>query len=308
MAPRMPEIHSDLTEERKFVGARREKAGLAVPMLLQNRKVAIGLLIVVALCVTTYLLPFVWDIDPYRQDLINQLKPPGSYRRDGGLYLLGTDHFGRDVFARLVYGVRVPLYIASLSAFLGALMGLAVGLPAGYVGGVLDRFVNGLIDVQLSLPFILVALFILVVFGASVFNIVIVFTLLSWPLAARVARGEARRLRSVLFIEACRSMGFSTARIIYKHILPNAIPPVLVVTAVQVAHFVITEAALGFFGLGVAPPEPTWGNMLADARNYMNRAWWLGLLPGLAIILLAMAANSVGEGLREYYNPQDRNK
>ena len=274
---------------------------------LANTRLKIGLLIIAMLIAVFAIAVFFTDLDPYRQSLLMRLKPPGSFGRDGHHYLLGTDQFGRDVLARLIYGIRVPLTVALLSAVLGAVLGLAIGLPAGYFGGPLDGLLSYVVDVQLSLPFILIALFVLALFGSSVPNIILVFASLSWPIVARVARVSARQLRSSLFIEACKAAGLSTTRILLRHVVPNALPPVIAIMAVQVSQFVIAESSLGFFGLGVAPPEPTWGNMLADGRDYMSQAWWMNVFPGLGIVLLAGAANIFGEGLREVLDPREGN-
>lgn len=274
---------------------------------LSNRRLVLGV-VFLALLVGLFIFVIAFTgLDPYKQNLAMRLKPPGSLGPRGDFFILGTDQFGRDVLARLAYGIRVPLVVAILSAILGAALGLGIGLSAGYFGGTLDSLLSYVVDVQLSLPFILIALFVLTLFGSNVVNIVLVFTLLSWPIAARVARVQAMQLRTSLFVEACKASGLSTLRIILRHVLPNALPPVIVVTAIQVSHFVIAEASLGFFGMGVPPPEPTWGNMLADARNYMSQAWWLNVMPGICIVFLAGAANMFGEGLREILDPRDDN-
>jgi peptide/nickel transport system permease protein len=271
---------------------------------LSNKRLMIGLLILLLLLAVFAYVAVLTDVDPYRQRLLARLRPPGTALANGQVFYLGTDQFGRDVLARLIYGVRVPLMVAVLSAFFGGALGMAVGIAAGYFGGVVDRALSYVVDIQLSMPFILVALFVLALFGSSVINIILVFTLLSWPIIARVARVIALQLRQAPFIDACRASGLSTTRILVAHVLPNTLPPVIAVMAVQVSHFVLAEASLGFFGLGVPPPEPTWGNMLAAGRDYMSQAWWLNVIPGLCIVLLAGASNLFGEGLREVLDPK----
>lgn len=268
-------------------------------------RIRISVAILLTMVVITLFAAVFTDLDPYHQSLGMRLKPPGSIGKDGAVYWLGSDQFGRDMLARLIWGIKVPLTVALLSAVLGAVIGLAVGLPAGYFGGFWDGVLGYIVDVQLSLPFILIALFVLALFGSSVTNIILVFSVLSWPIVARVARVSAMQLRNSLFVDACRATGIPTWRILLHHVLPNAVAPVIVITTIQVSHFVIAESSLGFFGLGVMPPEPTWGNMLADGRNFISQAWWMNLLPGLCIILLAGAANTFGEGLRVVLDPKD---
>ncbi len=198
----------------------------------------------------------------------------------------------------------MPLLVAVCSAVLGGLIGTAAGLLAGYRGGWLDALIGLVIDTQLALPFILVGLLVMVLFGPSAKNIVLVFTFMSWPIAARTARAQAAGIVNTQFVEACRVAGGGHLRVLLRHVLPNAVSQVIVVMTVQVASFIIYEAALGFFGLGIPPPEPTWGNMLADSRNYLTQAWWLGLLPGLSIAAVALTATTLGEGLRQVLDPR----
>lgn len=290
--------------EPPAASARGALAGSGRWLAPRNRRVLISAAILAVLIAVALLAPVIAPFSPTEQNIAMRLRPPGTATATGGVYLAGTDQYGRDVFSRLIYGVRIPLVVALSSALLGSLIGLAVGLPAGYLGGHIDAAVGVLIDIQLSMPFILVALMVIVLFGSSALNIILVFSFLSWPTTARVARASALRLRNTQFVEASRSAGATSLWILRKHILPNALPPVVVVATVQVANFVIYEAAFGFFGLGVPPPEPTWGNMLADARNYLRHAWWMSAFPGLCIAFVAVAANLFGDGLREALDPR----
>ena len=251
------------------------------------------------------LAPQVAPYSPTAQHLSLRLKPPGFVGPDEGVRLAGTDQFGRDMLSRLIYGVRIPLIVGFASALFGAAIGLMVGLPAGYFGGSTDTFLSTLMDVQLSMPFILVALAVIALFGSSAANIILVFALTSWAVNARVARAVATSLRASQFVEAARSLGAGHLWILRRHVIVNALPPVLVVASVQVAQFIIYESAFGFFGMGVPPPAPTWGNMLADARNYLREAWWMGTFPGLCIMLVALAVNLFGDGLRDALDPRE---
>jgi len=260
-------------------------------------RLVVGLSILVVLAIAAvagdHLTPYASNL----QNLRARRLPPLTTSVQGHFYLLGTDQFGRDLFSRLVVGVRIPLVIALSSASIGGLLGMALGLMAGFYGGIVDRVVSVLIDVQLSLPYVLVGLLVLVLFGSSASNIILIFVLLSWPTSARMARASAISLRSMPFVEAARSYGAAPLRIMLRHVLPNTLPVIVAVASVQVATFIIYEAAFGFFGLGVPPPEPTWGNMLADSRNYIRDAWWLCVFPGLGIMTVALAANLCGQAL-----------
>lgn len=260
---------------------------------------------IVVLAAIGILAPLVAPYSPTAQDLADRLKPPGFVDADGGLHLIGTDQFGRDVLSRLIYGVRIPLAIGFSAALLGALVGLLVGIPAGYFRGRVDGLLSVLIDIQLSMPFILVALAIVALFGPSAVNIILVFALTGWAVIARVARAAALALRRREFVEAAQVAGAGDLWILRHHIVANTLPPVLVVASVQVAHFIIYESAFGFFGLGIHPPEPTWGNMLADAREYLRDGWWMGTFPGLAIMVVALAANVLGDAIRDALDPRE---
>ncbi len=271
--------------------------------VIRNRRILIATaLLVIIACValaSNSLAPF----DPLQQNLRFRLMPPGSLGADGRMFLLGTDQFGRDAFSRILVGARVPLIVSFSAALLGATIGLLIGVIAGYFQGWIDSLIGLLIDAQLSIPFVLVGMMVVVLFGPSLHNIVLVFTLLSWPIFARIARDEARLAARQQFVEASLIGGGTTTWILLRHIIPAALPRVIVVAAIQLAYFVVSESAFGFFGLGVPPPEPTWGNILSDSRSYLFQAWWLGLFPGLAIALIAFAANLFASGLNEVVDP-----
>ncbi len=291
---------SELTERTIAVSA---QSPLAIRRLLANRQISWGLGLIVALIVLSVLAPILTPFSPTQQDLAGRLKPPGFIDRAGMVHWLGTDQFGRDVLTRLLHGIKTPLIIGFGSAVLGSVIGLMVGVPAGYFGGRIDTVVSIVIDVMLAIPFVVMAMAVIVLFGASALNIILVFSLSAWPTVARVSRAAALGLRHAEFIDAMRVCGARDSRILLYHILPNVLPGVIVVGSVQVALFVIYESAFGFLGLGVPPPEPTWGNMLADARNYIRVGWWIGVFPGCCIALVALAANMLGDGLRDVLDP-----
>lgn len=258
------------------------------------------LLLVVLGAGINWFVPF----DPNQQFLTFRLKPPGTEFTDGRVFYLGTDQFGRDTLSRLIYGVRAPLIMASVAALIGGFLGLVCGMISGYAGGWIDWFVSILIDVQLSIPFIVVGLLIVSIFGASEINLIIVFVMLSWPLAARVVRANVRTVRNAIYVDACRVAGGTEGRVLATHILMPAMSALIPVMAVQVATFIIYEAAFGFLGLGVPPPAPTWGNMLSDARSYLTQAWWMGLFPGLGIGLIAISTYILAEDLHRALDPR----
>ncbi len=273
--------------------------------LTRSRQARLAVAAIGALAAVGILAPVVAPYSPTLQALADRLQPPGFVDAGGGLHLLGTDQFGRDVLSRLIYGVRIPLAVGFSASLLGAVVGLLVGIPAGYFRGRVDGLLSILIDIQLSMPFILVALAIVALFGPSALNIILVFALTGWAVIARVARAAALALRRREFVEAARVAGAGDLWIIRHHIIANTLPPVLVVASVQVAQFIIYESAFGFFGLGIRPPEPTWGNMLADAREYLRDGWWMGTFPGLAIMVVALAANVLGDAIRDALDPRE---
>jgi len=264
-----------------------------------NRRLVIATILLTAIALFAIFAPYLTPFDPLQQHLRFRLLPPGSSYSDGRIFLLGTDQFGRDAFSRLLVGARVPLIIATCGAIFGGTIGLFIGVIAGYFGGWVDTVIGVAIDAQLSLPFMLVGMMVVVLFGPSAVNIILAFTLLSWPIFARIARDVSRLSARKQFVEASAIGGGTDWWIITRHILPAALPRILIVASIQLAYFVVSESAFGFFGMGVPPPQPTWGNMLADSRSYIAQAWWLGVFPGIAIATIAFSANLLANGLNE---------
>jgi len=258
----------------------------------------VGLVIVAALAA-----PLLATTDPIDQDLAVALKPP-FWLEDGSLqHPLGTDHLGRDVYSRLIYGARISLTIGVLAAFLGAVVGVAAGLVAGYLGGRGDTVKMSIADLNLAFPLILLALAVVALLGANLKNLVIVMAITTWMIYARVVRGLALGLREREFVQAARALGAHDARIIARHVLPNVLAPVMVIWTLEVARIILMESALSFLGLGVPPPTPTWGRMVFDGVQYVDSAWWLSLFPGLAIVLTVLAINLIGDWLRDLLDP-----
>jgi peptide/nickel transport system permease protein len=265
-----------------------------------------GALIVGLVIVTALAAPLLATTDPIDQDLAVALKPP-FWLEDGSLrHPLGTDHLGRDVYSRLVYGAQISLTISVLAALLGAAVGVAAGLVAGYRGGRVGAVIMRIVDLNLAFPLILLALAVVALLGANLRNLVIVMAITTWMIYARVVRGLSLALREQEFVQAVRALGAHDARIIARHVLPNVLPPVLVIWTLEVARVILMESALSFLGLGVPPPTPTWGRMLAEGRDYLTVAGWISIFPGLAIMITVLGINFLGDGLRDLLDPRLR--
>jgi peptide/nickel transport system permease protein len=223
-----------------------------------------------------------------------------------GSHPLGTDELGRDILSRILYGSRVTLSIAAAAVILGGVVGVLLGIVAGYSRGMVDRVLMRIVDVQLSLPLMLLALLVVAALGPSTRNLIIVLALTSWLRYARIIRGQVLALREREFILSAHSIGAGTWRIILRHLLPNVMTPALVIATLELARIIIMDASLSFLGLGVQPPNPSWGRMLADGRVYISSAWWIVTFPGIAILLTVLSVNLLGDWLRDYFDPKLR--
>jgi peptide/nickel transport system permease protein len=221
-------------------------------------------------------------------------------------YFLGTDHVGRDLFSRILHGSRISLAVGLSAVLVQVVIGIALGLLAGYYGGTADSMVSFTVNVMMGFPFILLAMSLVVVLGPSLNNIILALGLTGWPVFTRVARMETIKLRDQEFVLAARSLAFTVPRILVRHILPNLIPSLLVLITFEVARAIIRESLLSFLGLGIQPPTPSWGVMLAEGRDYMLFQWWLAAFPGLVIFLSAMGINLLGDALRDLADPHMR--
>jgi peptide/nickel transport system permease protein len=265
-----------------------------------------GALIVGLVIVAAVAAPLLATTDPIEQDLTVVLKPP-FWLEDGSVrHPLGTDHLGRDVYSRLVYGAQISLTISVLAALLGAAVGVAAGLVAGYRGGRVGAVIMRIVDLNLAFPLILLALAVVALLGASLRNLIIVMAITTWMIYARVVRGLTLALREQEFVQAIRALGAHDARIIARHVLPNVLPPVMVIWTLEVARVILMESALSFLGLGVPPPTPTWGRMLAEGRDYLTVAGWISIFPGIAIMVTVLGINFLGDGLRDLLDPRLR--
>jgi len=282
-----------------------ERQWLVTLKRLARRRTAIfGLGVVVVVLLAALFASWLTPFDPLEQDINQRLKEPGWQTAAGRIHVLGTDHLGRDILARVIFGSRIALVVGVSAVLISGVLGMAIGLVAGYFGGTVDDFFMRLADIQLAFPFILLAIAVIGVLGPNLRNIIIVIGVSSWVVYARVVRGEVLSIREREFVQAAIALGSRDGRVLVRHVLPNAFTPWLVVATLDMARVIVIESALSFLGLGVQPPTPTWGGMLADGRVYLSTAWWLATFPGLAILVTVLGINLLGDGLRDTLDPR----
>lgn len=265
----------------------------------------IGLVLVVAVAI---LAPVLAPYDPAAQDVLARLKPPAWAARGSLDHLLGTDHLGRDVLSRLIYGSRVTLVIASLVVLFAGALGVTIGLVAGYLGGRADSLLMRIVDIQVSFPGILLILLIVSVVGPGVPTLIVVLAITNWMIYARVVRGIVLQSRQSAYVEAAEVVGCGPVRVIWRHILPNLVAPLLTLAILEFTNIVLAEAAVSFLGLGVQPPATSWGLDVASGRDYVFIAWWLVTFPGLCIVFTVLSINLFAGWLRVTGDPQEREK
>lgn len=268
--------------------------------LLRSPSGRIGLICFAIVLVAGLFAPLLAPYDPIEQFIGSELQPPS------GQYWLGTDELGRDLLSRVLYGARLALLVGVLAVGLGSLIGVTLGMLAGYLGGWFESITMRIWDTLLAFPGVLIAIAISAMLGPGVFNVGLAVAIISLPGYARLARAGVLAEREREYVLAARSMGVSVPTIVFRHILPNILPPILTQVALGMASAVFLEAGLSFLGLGAQPPEPSWGGMLADSRSYMRQAPWYGIAPGLAITLFLMGLNFLADGLRDALDPTRR--
>ncbi|MFM9844225.1 MAG: nickel transporter permease [Dongiaceae bacterium] len=280
--------------------ARCGNAYIAWLKLRGNPLAMTGLAIIIALLLLVILAPLLAPGTPYGQDLANRLKPPSAEN------WFGTDQLGRDIYTRVVHGAHLTLVIVVLVAILAAPVGLLIGTVAGYAGGIVDTVLMRITDVFLAFPRLVLALAFVAALGPGIENAVIAIALTSWPPYARVARAETLALRSSDFIAAARLQGASPGRIVLRHIVPLCLSSVIIRVTLDMAGIILTAAGLGFLGLGAQPPLPEWGAMVAAGRDFILEQWWVATMPGIAIFIVSLGFNLLGDGLRDVLDPKQR--
>ena len=265
-----------------------------------NKTSWVGLGLFLAVALAAALAPLIAPYDPLEQDVLDKLRPPTVQ------HLLGTDSFGRDILSRLLYGARISLLIGFISTLLAMAAGSAIGMLAGWYGGRFDGFIVQLIDVLLAFPSLILGLIIVAMLGPSLTNIIAAIALTSLPAFARIARAPTIAVKQREFVEACRALGYSDARILARHILPNIFPEILVMASLWLANAIRTEASLAFIGLGIKLPAATWGGMIREGFENILDSAWLALAPGFAILIVVFALNLLGDGLRDAIDPKLR--
>jgi peptide/nickel transport system permease protein len=278
----------------------------AAPAARRRRRPVVSIAIIVVFVLVALLAPLLSLADPYEQSLRLRFRPPVWEERGSWAHPLGTDRLGRDLLTRIVWGSRVSLAVGALAVLLASTVGAAVGLVAGYYGGRVDAALMRVTDATLSFPVILLALILAVTVGPSFTNVVIAISVILWARYARVVRGQVLTLMTLDFIAQARIAGAGAWRIITRHLLPNTLNTLVVLITLQVGYVIIVEASLSFLGAGIPPPTPAWGSMIAEGRDFVTSAWWVSLFPGLAILLVVLAFNLLGDWLRDTLDPKLR--
>lgn len=269
-----------------------------------RRRLVFRASIVLALVMLVVLAPVVTPRSPTKVNIREMTKPPGTTLRDGTIALLGTDQVGRDMLSRILYGGRVSLFIAFSAVMVAGILGTILGLIAGYYGRRVDDVIMRVGDIQLAFPAILLALAITAVIGPSIPNLILTLGITRWVSYARLIRGGVLSTRAEEFVLSAIVSGSSNRRIIFKHVLPNVVTPVIILAALHLGQMIIYESSLSFLGLGIQPPTPSWGGMVSDGREYLNTAWWISTFPGFAIAITVMAVGFMGDAVRDALDPR----
>lgn len=276
--------------------------------LVSDKPAMFGLLIMILLLLCAVFAAFLAPYDPAAQNIMARLKPPMWVEGGSLAHVLGTDHLGRDVLSRLLHGTRISLLVGFGTVILAGSVGVLIGLVSGYKGGRVDALLVAFIDTNVAFPGLLLALLILAVIGPSTSTVIVVLALNGWMVFARVTRGIVLSMRATPFIEAAEVIGCRPRRILWTHVLPNLLSPLLTLATLEFARIVLAEAALSFLGLGIQPPATSWGLDVAQGKEYMFRAWWLVTMPGMAIAMTVLAINLVASWLRVTSDPIEREK
>ena len=264
----------------------------------------VGGLILLVVCGSALLADSLAPHEPNRQRLVARFKPPVWAQGGSPTYLLGTDNVGRDIFSRIMHGSRISLVVGIAAVGISLLIGVTLGLLSGFLGDRVDATIMALVDIMLAFPQLILAFAMVAVLGPGIGNLILVLGLTGWERYARVVRAEVLALREREFVQAARAIGVATPSIIFRHIMPNTFSSVIVMATLQIAQTILAEAALSFLGLGTGLSYPSWGQMIALGRDYINVAWWLSTFPGIAILLTVLAINLLGDRVRDILDPR----
>jgi len=268
--------------------------------IIRHKLALIGLIILIPMFLSALLAPIISPHNPVEPDMKQILSPPSI------AHPFGTDTLGRDVFSRVMYGSRISLLVGFVSIGIAVMIGIVIGAISGYYGGMIDEVFMRFVDLMMWFPTFFLILAVIALLEPSIWNIMIVIGLTNWMGIARLVRAEILSIKNKEFVLAAKAQGFTEKRIIFNHVLPNSLTPVYVVATLGIGGAILTESALSFLGIGVQPPTPSWGNILTQAKDNIEVAWWLSLYPGLAIFLTVMGYNLLGEGLRDIFDPRRR--
>lgn len=270
---------------------------VSAPVLIKS-----CLVIIAGMVAASLLAPVIAPFDPADQDLLHRLAGPSAN------HWFGTDHLGRDVLSRVLHGARISIGVATFGAIAGLLLGALTGLIAGYAGGRSDNAIMFLVDVQQSLPFIVLCLAVIAMFGANLSTLLVLVSLAGWEVYARFARASTLATKESQYIVAARSIGVPEHRILLRHVLPNITAPLIVITTLNITSIILLESSLSFLGVGVQPPTPSWGGMISEGRQYLNNAWWIVLGPSAAMIAVTLSVSLSGDWLRDLFDPTTRRR
>ncbi len=289
----------------KLTGITEEKAikseslwSISFRRMRKNRTAIAGIIILFVFAVIAIFAPLIAPYDPFDQNFIMSFRPPSAEN------FLGTDEFGRDVFSRIIYGARISLQIGFVSVFISLILGVSLGLVAGYYGGWLDMLIMRIMDLMLSFPYILLALVIMSILGPGIFNAMIAIGIVYVPQYARIVRSSVLSVKKKEYVMAAQALGASDLRIILKHVFLNSMAPIIIQTTLSIGRAIINAAGLSFLGLGAQPPTPEWGAMLSNGQDFLRNAPWIATFPGIAIALLVLGFNLVGDGFRDAFDPR----
>jgi ABC-type dipeptide/oligopeptide/nickel transport system permease subunit len=293
----------DSYAREQMAAAIRDKLARTAKLLRRDWSGAVGLIMVALVVATALGAPWIAPHDPLEQNLRVSKMPPVWQEGGSWAYPLGTDTLGRDILSRIIYGSRVSVTVGFFGGLLACSLGLIIGLMAGYAGGRVDNVLMGGVNLILALPYLVFVVFIAAILGRSLVNVILIFGLTDIPIFARIMRSEVLRLRESAFVEAANALGVSSSRIIFRHIRPNLVGPIITIATFEMSVMIFYEAGLGFLGLSVPPGIPSWGNMLANGRQYLTIYPWIATFPGIAIMFTGLGMNLLGDWLRDALDP-----